>query len=141
MKVKFEIIGPPQGKGRHRAQVLPNGKIHTYTPENTASYENLVKVMYLQQVGRKRLTGALQARIQAFYAIPNSWSKKRKAEANDGVERPKTKPDLDNCCKIILDALNGIAFYDDKQVVELYASKHYADIARVEVTLTEIKTP
>ena len=33
MKVMFEILGTPKGEGRHRVQVLPNGKVHTYTPE------------------------------------------------------------------------------------------------------------
>ena len=33
----------------------------------------------------------------------------------------KHRLDLDNCIKVMLDALNGIAYIDDKQVVEINA--------------------
>lgn len=139
MKVKFEILGTPKGKGRHRVQVLPNGKVHTYTPDATAKYENLVKVMYMQQCGKIRLTGALQADIKVFYAIPQSWSKKRREEACKGEKRPQIKPDCDNVAKVILDSLNGVAYDDDKQVVTLSVNKYYSDTARVEVELSEVE--
>lgn len=137
MTVSFEIIGEPKGKGRHRAAVV-GGKIRTYTPEATASYENLVKVMYLQQVGNKRLQGAIHADIVAFYTIPKSWTKKRKQAAEEGTQRPQTKPDCDNIAKIILDSLNGIAYDDDKQVVSMTICKYYGDTAKVVVGLREI---
>ena len=38
-------------------------------------------------------------------------------------------------CRNVLDALNGIAFDDDKQVVELRAKKMYSDRPRVVVKL------
>lgn len=31
--------------------------------------------------------------------------------------------DLDNCLKVTLDSLNGIAFHDDQQVVEIHARR------------------
>jgi Holliday junction resolvase RusA-like endonuclease len=49
------------------------------------------------------------------------------------VQRPKqTKlrypsPDIDNYCKSVLDALNGYAWTDDTQVVELEATKSWND--------------
>lgn len=134
MIVRFDIIGEPKGKGRHRAAVV-GGKIRTYTPAETASYENLVKVMYMQQVGNKRLTGAIQANITAFYKVPKSWAKKRKQSAAFGEERPQTKPDCDNIAKIILDALNGIAYEDDKQVVCLSVNKYYSENTQAFVTV------
>lgn len=137
MTVTFEILGDPKGKGRHRSAVV-GGKIRTYTPEATASYENLVKVMYLQQVGNKRLQGAIHADIVAFYTIPKSWAKKRKQAAEEGAQRPQTKPDCDNIAKIILDSLNGIAYDDDKQVVSLTICKYYGETAKVVVGLREI---
>lgn len=33
------------------------------------------------------------------------------------------KPDLDNVCKLVLDALNGVAWADDAQVVSIFANK------------------
>lgn len=134
MRVQFEILGEPQGKGRHRVQVI-HGKVHTYTPDATANYENLVKVMYLRACGRVRLYGAIKAEITAIYSIPQSWSKKRKEEACKGDIAPMKKPDTDNIAKIILDSLNGVAYDDDKQVVELVVKKQYDIIPRVVVVL------
>ena len=44
---------------------------------------------------------------------------------NDNVEQPKSKlrGDIDNYAKAVLDALNKIAYKDDKQVVSLYVEK------------------
>lgn len=36
-------------------------------------------------------------------------------------EASKTRMDIDNCIKVTLDALNGIAYGDDRQVVRLIA--------------------
>ncbi len=40
------------------------------------------------------------------------------------VYRPRRIGDLDNCIKVLLDALRGIAFEDDDQVVEILATRH-----------------
>lgn len=60
------------------------------------------------------------------------------------VKRPKTtkltvpRPDVDNFAKAVLDAMNGIVLADDRQVVELVATKAWAAVGeegRVEVTI------
>lgn len=49
------------------------------------------------------------------------------------------KPDCDNIAKIVLDALNGLAYDDDSQVTDLEVHKFYGDIGDVFVRLEEIK--
>lgn len=133
MKISFTIKGTPQSKERHRSAIVKGG-IHNYTPAQTKEYEERVQVMYLQAYGW-RLYGPIKAEITAFYKIPDSWPQKRKMEAYKGLQRPQTKPDCDNIAKVILDALNGTAYEDDKQVIILHVEKYYADVPRVEVTL------
>lgn len=48
------------------------------------------------------------------------------------------KPDCDNIAKAILDALNGVAYDDDKQVVRLHVEKEYGATGSVEVVIGEI---
>ena len=48
------------------------------------------------------------------------------------------RPDIDNLVKIVLDGLNGVAFMDDKQVIELYAIKRYSIEPRTEIMVEEI---
>jgi Holliday junction resolvase RusA-like endonuclease len=52
-----------------------------------------------------------------------------------GTERPTKKPDIDNIEKIIFDALNGIAYNDDSQIVSCWADKFYSTVPRVEVVI------
>lgn len=54
-----------------------------------------------------------------------------------GKMRPTMKPDNDNIAKSVLDALNGLAYVDDKQIVELKVNKYYGAEAYVYVKLTE----
>lgn len=63
--------------------------------------------------------------ITAFYLVPKSWSKKKQEAVRTGDIKPTVKPDIDNIVKIVLDGLNGVAFTDDKQVIEIQAQKCY----------------
>ena len=53
-----------------------------------------------------------------------------------GYEKPCKKPDIDNIAKVVLDALNDVAYGDDTQVVSLCMAKKYAESPRVEVEIT-----
>ena len=134
MTFTFEIVGEPQGKGRPRFSTR-GGFVKTYTPEKTASYENFVKLCYLNKYKGQKLDGEIVAEIIAYFSIPNSFSKKKRAEAIEGKIMPTKKPDTDNIAKTILDSLNGIAFEDDKQVVALLVKKLYGEEAKVVVSL------
>ena len=131
----FEILGKPYGKGRPR--FMRNG--HTYTPQETTNYENLVRLAY-QQAGCEKLNGEIRAVIIAVYPIPKSTSKKKRAEMLDRVIKPTVKPDCDNIAKTILDALNKIAYDDDSQVIDLRVIKEYGEVAKVIVELEEVST-
>lgn len=52
--------------------------------------------------------------------------------------RPTKKPDLDNIMKCVTDALNEIAYQDDKQIVSASIEKYYSEEPRVEVAIMEI---
>ena len=138
MKVRFEIPGEPKGKGRPRFSNA--GKyVKTYTPKETASYENLVRLEYQAQCrGFKFGDGdCLDMRITAYYGIPKSVSKKKRAEMLSHRIRPTKKPDADNVVKIIADSLNAIAYKDDTQVVDCMVRKFFSENPRVVVTIQE----
>ena len=119
-------------KGKARPRVF-NGR--AVTPKDTVNYENWVKICYQQQSG-EYLEGPIKAIITVYHKIPKSYSKKRVQAIRDGLEQPLKKPDIDNIAKIILDSLNGIAFKDDVQVIELSVLKKYTEeVERVELEL------
>lgn len=131
--IKFTIPGEPQGKARPRATRTARG-IRTYTPDKTVAYEELVRLKF-SELHQPPLEGEVSVRITAYYAIPQSAANKRKALMECNLIRPMKKPDADNVSKIILDALNGFAYQDDAQVVELAISKKFSTIPRTEVEI------
>ena len=73
--------------------------------------------------------------LEVGVAVPDSWPMARKAEALAGRLMPATKPDCDNLAKTVLDALNGVLWLDDAQVVDLSVSKRYAAEPHTVVTV------
>jgi len=130
------VKGDPKGKARPR---VTRGGQHTYTPGATKDYEKLIQVSFRQQNGQKK-EGYLSAGIKAYFKIPKSYSKKKRQDALDNKIMPDKKPDIDNIAKCILDALNGLAYEDDKQIVYLVISKWYSEEPRVEVNISELDT-
>ena len=141
MTITFAVPGSPQGKMRPR--VVKRGNfVQTYTPDKTVNYENLVKLMYGQEAKGRVFDRekSLRVLIVALYDIPQSTSKKRAELMRIGEIRPTKKTDLDNIAKIICDALNGVAYHDDAQVVDLKVVKYYSDTPCVTVTIEEVTT-
>lgn len=48
--------------------------------------------------------------------------------------RPAVAPDIDKLLRAVSDALTGVGYMDDAQIVEVYASKIYADNTYIEIT-------
>ena len=74
--------------------------------------------------------------LRIYRAIPKSMSKKKREAALAGVLRPTTKPDVSNVLKGVEDALKGLWYVDDSQIVgygEL--GKWYDKQPRIEVTM------
>ena len=133
----FEIEGKPVGKGRPRFRRMGNF-VQTYTPEKTAEYEKLVRLRF-QNAGGLITDKPVRVGITAFFAPPKSARKKDKIEMLANRILPEKKPDCDNIAKIILDALNKIAYIDDSQVIELVVKKRYSAEAKVIVHIEEIE--
>lgn len=136
MTCDFEVEGKPTGKGRPRFKRMGNF-VQIYTPEKTAEYEKLVRLRF-QNAGGAITDKPVRVEITAFFAPPKSTKKRDKAEMLMNKILPTKKPDCDNIAKIILDALNQIAYKDDSQVIELIVKKRFAAEARVYVHIEEI---
>ena len=134
--IRFTIPGEPKGKARPRFSRQSNF-VRTYSPETNVNYENWVKICF-QEARQTMIGGQLNAEIKCYFTIPKSYSKKKKESALKGELRPTKKPDCDNIAKIVLDALNGLAYKDDKEVVTCKIEKWFDEIPRVEVEIWEV---
>ena len=85
-----------------------------YTPKKTVADEQAVANAYKGE----RYDGAVRLDVHVYRALPKDRPKSTLSE-------PDTiKPDLDNIVKAVMDGLNGVAYDDDSQVVEIHAYKH-----------------
>ena len=134
--VTFEVEGDPVPKGRPR--FARRGQfVQTYTDAKTIDYETHVAMKARQAIGASEpLQGALTVFLYLRYAVPPSYSKKRKEACLLGLEFPK-KIDIDNVYKSITDAMNGIVYTDDSQIVEAHITKIYAETAGANIMVQE----
>lgn len=133
--ITITIPGEARGKGRPR--FAKRGKfVKTYTDAKTVSYENLVAYAGAEAMrGEALIQGPVHVTMNVQVGVPRSWSKKKTAAALAGEVRPTTKPDLDNVIKAIMDALNGVVWQDDKQVVGLSVTKYYSEKPQVDMVV------
>lgn len=123
--MQFIVKGRPQGKKRPRFSRVSRT---VYTPRETISYENQIAMAFKAGGGRCVPEGQCVAvSVTAFFPVPKSYSKGKRKACIDGYIRPDKKPDIDNVLKVVLDALNGLAYDDDKQVIEAICRKYYTD--------------
>lgn len=131
----LEIKEKAVGKGRPRI----NTKTHkAYTPQKTKDFEELVRWHFVSKynVDAEPSENAFKVRIVAEFRPPLSTSKKMCMILN---KKPYTKkPDIDNIAKLILDALNGLAYKDDNQVTELEVVKKYGTEHRITIIVEEL---
>lgn len=129
------IPGVPVAKGRPRFS-RAGAYIRTYTPEKTVRFEDSIR-LYAQVAGVRPIDAPIRLEVRAVWPMSGSPRKR--------VPRPgawkTTSPDLDNVCKAVMDALNGVAYPDDGRVVELIATKEHAPqggAPRTEITITPL---
>lgn len=144
-EISFQIVIPPKGhkRARSRAFRMGNGGIASRThkdPEQQSEEERLLALLYEHRPSAP-LQGAILLGVRAYLPIPQSKSKKWKAEALAGAIRPTVKPDLDNCLKHFKDVCKGVFWEDDKQVVGYLegTGKYYGDPPRWEITIRELR--
>jgi Holliday junction resolvase RusA-like endonuclease len=133
--ISFTVPGRPIPKARPR---VVNG--HAYTPRETQEYERAVQWHY-RMTARSHLPLTVPCAVEMVFRFPIPASARRKTMP-DKIKAGDPYPyrgDLDNLCKAVLDALNGLAFTDDALVVEISARKEYGEPG-AEVTITEVAT-
>lgn len=133
---RFWVPGKPRGKARPRFNPAAPGA-RPYTPADTVAYETLVATRYrAERCGFDiRQPHAAFVDIVAYYPIPKSFTQEERALAISGRLLPLVKPDVDNVTKIVLDALNGLAWSDDKRVAGQNTQKFYSDTPGVMVSI------
>ena len=118
-RVSFSV---PFVKGKARPRF---SKGRAYTPKGTKDAERQIESAYRHAC--RDAFGALQTASEGVPVLIEIWTtrnvlsgfRRRDGDSHDDLQ----KPDADNIAKLVLDALNGVAYEDDSQVVGLFVAK------------------
>lgn len=100
-EVTFEVLGEPVPK--KRARVVDG---HAFTPGETVAFEAAIGWAFRAVYQGAPLEGPLRVHVTV----------------REQSRRPQQQGDLDNYVKSALDALNGLAWRDDREVVAIHAT-------------------
>lgn len=136
MWMQFTVEGDPFGWQRAGQNRFTGA---TFTQKKTREREQLVAWAFRRHCGRVMFpAGAfVDMEILAYMRIPKSATKAKRLQMLSGEIRPTVKPDWDNIGKLIADALNGVAYDDDKCIVDARVRKFYSDRPRTVVILKD----
>ena len=112
---------------------------HAYTPKKTHDYEAKVKSAYLTEypAGMAFKEGPIEIVLNVYFQIPQSFSKKKQEDLLLH-HYPTKRPDSDNLLKSVCDALNGVAYTDDSQIVMATVNKIWSESSKAEITIRSV---
>lgn len=137
--IEITVTGNPVAKGRGRVGRTANGRPMVFTPAKTRNWERDASVIARQRMeGRPPAEGPLAIVITATFPVPVSWPAWKREAALSGRVAHTTKPDGDNIAKAAKDALNGVVWRDDAQVVTTTIGKAYGLAPSVVIAVREV---
>ena len=118
--VTFIVDGDPGTKGRPR--LAKSGRV--YTPQGTKEYQN--KVLRAFKAQHREEPWGCPVGISLVMVCKRPSNLRKRDVERGWCPYSRNRPDIDNCLKAVMDALNGHLYVDDRQVCEVHASKVYA---------------
>ena len=133
------VLGEPVAQGRPRFS-RQGGFVKAYDPAKSRDYKQYVRLVASEDAPEVPVTGAVLLSVKIYRAIPKSMPKYKREAALTGLLRPTTKPDVSNVLKGVEDALKGLWYADDSQIVGYgEVGKWYAERPRIEVVMQEVE--
>ena len=134
---ELTVLVKPVAKGRPKA-TSAGGFVSMYTPKTTRDYEKKIRTEY-ECSGNGLCKGPLWISVHCIFSPNKSETKKAREGMIAGRIHHQKKPDLDNCVKSVLDALNGTAYEDDSDIVRISATKSYGETDNVKIVIRELE--
>jgi len=114
MPVEHSLLWTPRAKQRPRAHVV-KGRAVTFTPRETVLAERQLADQWTTVPAEGPIGVTLELYDDHVYVSVEQIEEPRSVKLRRG--------DIDNYAKLVLDALNGRAWLDDKQINALYVVK------------------
>ncbi len=150
--IQFTVLGIPQPAGSKRAFPFhkKNGKLGVAVSDSNPKardWKGAVASEARLHVGEggPLLDGPLEVTMMFYLPRPKAHFKKIQGRYTNGELTarapfyPTTRPDTQKLARGTTDALTGILWRDDSQIVVEHLTKHYGEPARCEITIIELK--
>lgn len=142
--MKLTILGTPQPKQSARFRSVKIGNksfVKSYQKKEVLNAEKNIAYDIKQQLpaGFKPISEAIKVKILFVFPPLTSWNKKTENIFNSGVTLYKDKkPDIDNLQKLVCDAMQGVVYLNDSQIVDMHCVKIFGPVPMIEVTVKNI---
>jgi len=133
--VYFEVDGPFATKGSTMSFKDRRGIVRTKTDSKHGKTFAASVQWAAKQAGVTMVEKGVGVSLQVVYGFTRPKGRDR------GRLEPCVRPDVDKLIRALMDALTGIAYHDDGQVVALSVRKIYAPVARMKVFVMADPTP
>lgn len=141
MNVQFQVIGKPAPAGSKRGFVVGGRVVLTDASKATKPWQALVQSVALDVMGdAPPLEGPLRADLTFVERRPKSHFR-TSGELNAEGERkrfPVKAPDRLKLARAVEDALSGVVYRDDSQLIAGETRKQYGDWDGVEIHIEEV---
>ena len=143
MRIEFDILPKAQSRPRTRVVTRKDGRPYPviYEPSGCTAYKKALKVLALKQYRNPLLKGPIKVVMIFKMPLPYRFNQSQKEDALQGLIVPVSKPDGDNMEKALLDAMNGLLWSDDSQIVECRWNKIYSEKPGIILQFEEVKKP
>lgn len=136
--IKLVVLGDPKAQKRHRS-VRMGKHIRQYDPSAADKADFLSMVQ--KNAPSKPFDQPLRVDLNLFFSRPKSHYR---TGANSELLKENSpiwhtsKPDVDNCIKGYMDALNKVFWRDDSVICRVSILKQYSNSPRVEILITPL---
>lgn len=148
-RIEFEVLGEAKPQGSKRGFVVrrrdgSHGVAMAESSRDVKSWrQQVAAVAFATMLGRPAIIGPVRVELHFFRARPKGHygsGKNATAIKGSAPPHPISKPDVDKLSRAVCDALTGIVWRDDSQVIQLVACKHWGEPARCEVIVVDATT-
>lgn len=130
----FTVYCHPEPQGSAKAFVIGGRARVTSDNKKLKPYRQSVTATVVDELNRQWIDTPVAQKhepvclsLKFVFNRPSSAPRKRRY--------PAVKPDTDKLIRATLDALTGVLYLDDAQVVNIAAAKEYGEIERVEIAM------